>query len=368
MKSTALRLAAIAGWFLLTRAIALGATHAGARFMTPETKAQWTWEGRMPGTPPGPFLAPIVRWDAHFYVAIAREGYPHWKGDRINYTVAFFPLYPLLVRGLAPLAGDEFRAAFLISNLATLLAAFATCAFAARVAGPQTGVRASILLLASPGAHFLAYPYPEGLFVLLLGCAFLLIAARRPLTAALCGALASATRSAGIAVAVALAVSAFRHRDQWRAASVRVVAAVASLAGIAAFAAFCHREYGDTLAFFHVQEHFGRALSPLAPVRAFARFEVDPDYYVVAIAAIAIAAVALRRRADENSVSAALLVLLPLSSGTLRGMIRYVAANVPLLASAAEWLSGRRFALVLAASLALMAVEAFLYGKGIGHY
>ena len=89
--------------FLLTRGIAVGATHLGASLMTPEKKAQWEWipdrDNLFPGAPPSPFLAPLVRWDANFYVSLTRDGYPP-PHPGANHHLAFFPLYPLLLRAM----------------------------------------------------------------------------------------------------------------------------------------------------------------------------------------------------------------------------------------------------------------------------
>ena len=47
-------------------------------------------------------LAPLARWDAVWYLRIAHSGYGSSPA-----RAAFFPLYPLLVRGLAtPLGGS----------------------------------------------------------------------------------------------------------------------------------------------------------------------------------------------------------------------------------------------------------------------
>jgi hypothetical protein len=67
-------------------------------------------------------------------------------------------------------------------------------------------------------------------------------------------------------------------------------------------------------------------------------------------------------------VTAAFLVLLPMSTGTLQAMIRYQAANVPLICGVPLLAHGRRFSIVAGACCALMCFEAFLYGKGIGHF
>ena len=60
------------------------------------------------------------RWDTGFYVSIAEEGY-RYQGVPLP-SVAFFPLYPLLMRALAAVVGDALVAGLIISNVALLLA------------------------------------------------------------------------------------------------------------------------------------------------------------------------------------------------------------------------------------------------------
>ncbi len=118
----------------------------------------------------------------------------------------------------------------------------------------------------------------------------------------------------------------------------------------------------------HLQAFHNRKLSLLGPVRAFLAFDSDPDYYLISIAALYVAARMIRRTPPWLWGSAAFLVLLPMGTGTLQAMIRYQSANVPLVCGVPAILRGRTFWIVTAAGFALMLFEAFLYGKGIGHY
>ena len=54
--------------------------------------------------------------------------------------------------------------------------------------------------------------------------------------------------------------------------------------------------------------------------------------------------------------------------GALAAMIRYQAANVPLICGVPVLVRGRLFWGIACASCAWMCLEAFLYGKGIGHF
>src|SRR5205814_10350566 len=110
-----------------------------------------------------------------------------------NHHLAFFPLYPLLMRAMPV---DTFWAAFILSNACALIAALCILKLA--------GFEAATLFLCSPGAHFFTYPYSEALFAAALAACLLLLKSERFLAAGLAGAVASATRSPGLAAAVAL--------------------------------------------------------------------------------------------------------------------------------------------------------------------
>lgn len=335
--------------FVLTRAVAIGATHLGALAMTPQKAAEWKWipdrDLRFAGPPPPAFLAPLVRWDANFYVSIARAGYPPPEPGP-NHHLVFFPEYPLLVRALGFL--DTFWAAFLVSNLCCLIAAL--CMF------KLAGFEAAALFLCAPGSHFLSYPYSEALFAAGLAACLLLIREEKFLAAGVAGAVASGARSPGVAAFVALA------------AARKPLAALVSLGGILAYMAWCSSAQHDALAFVHLQAFHGRHVSLLGPFKAFLAFDNDPDYYVASLLALYVAFRLVRRTPAWQWLSALFLVLLPLSTGTLAAMIRYQSANVPLIAGVPALVQGRKLWLVCGACLAWMAFEAFLYGKGIGHF
>ena len=61
----------------------------------------------------GPFgdlvFGPFARWDAGWFVAIARHGYENTQ------SAAFFPLYPLVVRALAVVLRSEVAAGVVVS-------------------------------------------------------------------------------------------------------------------------------------------------------------------------------------------------------------------------------------------------------------
>jgi len=363
--------AIVVGAFVTTRFLVMAATHAGAARMTAQKSAEWAWwpdrDLRFAGAPPPGFLAPTIRWDSNFYISLARAGYPpRPPGPGPNHHLAFFPLYPLLVRATAGVLGGAFWTAFGLSNFCALAAALMLVQLG-RIDRQADGLRAAVLFLASPGAHFFAYPYTEALFAALLAASLLLVRHEKFLLAAIPGAAAAATRSPGVAAAVGILAQGWKAAGG-TARSRALAGAALSLAGVAGFAFWCHFAQGDALAFLHVQAFHHRSLSVLGPMKAFLAFDVDPDYYLVSLASLYVAARMIRRTPIWMWTTAAFLVLLPIATGTLQAMIRYQAANVPLICGVPPLARGRKFWWVVAGCAALMALEAYLFGKGIGHF
>jgi hypothetical protein len=344
----------------------------GAALMTQEKHAWWDWhpnDDLMPGPPPDRWMAPLVRWDANYYVTIARRGYPDASLSRpVVYAIAFFPLFPLMIRWLAALGCDIFWSAFLLSNAAALVAALFLATTCRSDSERSSSLRAAMLFLASPGSNFLSYPYPEAVFAACIAGGTYFIVRNRPFAAMLAAAAASATRSAGVVLSLAFLFIAVQRRGDRTAMFRWLGAAAGGCLGVIAFALFCSRKYGDPLAFAHIQDHYGRSLGVLNPLRALVRFNVDPDYYVVTLAAAAVATLMVFREFNWRSLAATFLLLLPMATGTLKAMIRYQGVNTPLLAGAAEMLRGKRFVAAMVVCLSLMCLEAFLYGKGFAHY
>jgi hypothetical protein len=156
----------------------------------------------------------LEHYDAGWYLQIASHGYE--PGDPSG---AFFPLYPLLVRvvGLA-LGGHWLAGAVVVSNVALLLSLVLLQHLTARELAPQFARPVVVLLLCSPMAFFLYAPYSESLFLALsLACLMLVRSGRWPAAGA-AAALASATRSTGLALGAAMAVEAV-HQAGWRVRS-----------------------------------------------------------------------------------------------------------------------------------------------------
>lgn len=159
--------------------------------------------------PVGSVLAGSVdRFDATYYLAIAQHGY----GSVGSVRLAFFPLYPLLIRVGSVLTGSPVLAGFLISAGAFLGALVLVHELTELELGRRAADATVLLLAFAPLSFFFTAIYTESLFLLLSVASVL--AARREHWRLACGlgALATLTRPTGIALAVALVAIRWRSR------------------------------------------------------------------------------------------------------------------------------------------------------------
>jgi hypothetical protein len=156
--------------------------------------------------------------DSAWYHRIAEEGYSYIPGQQS--PIAFFPAYPLLVHGLGRVLGGDFSTA--ASLLTLVCGAGAVMLFADWVRSrvePRAAVVAVAVLVLYPYSFFLyGSGYSDALFLLTALGSFALLERRHYVLAGLVGALATAGRPIGIAVAVGLVVRAVEMIAQDRAA------------------------------------------------------------------------------------------------------------------------------------------------------
>ena len=151
-------------------------------------------------------LSPLAHWDAVWFLGIADTGYPSAESPR----TAFFPLYPLLIRGVGELGGGSRGALLIAAYLVSLAALLGALVLLYRLTALELGRRAAapavLLLCLFPASLFLGAPYSESLFLLCsLGAFYAARTGRWAWAGAAAGA-ASATRSAGLLLLLPLAL------------------------------------------------------------------------------------------------------------------------------------------------------------------
>lgn len=348
-------------------------------------------------------LAPAARWDSAHYLEIARFGYAD------SSATAFFPLYPLLIA-----AGGAAGGSLLIGVGLSIVAALGGLLVLHRLVALDFGegiATATVAIVAwYPGSLAFSGVYTESLFLLLsVGAVFAGRQGRWALAGSL-GALAAATRSGGVLVAVALLALylwgpradrppssgrgplRIRYRLGAEAAWIALVPA-----GVIAYALYLGIATGDPMAFVAAQGEWERVAAPLAaiPLALLSALQgltqflpgVGPDS-LLAPAGPHPAAVGLRNVAELGFLALALWLLLesarrlpfaytayaavalalPLSvpalDEPLKSLPRFMAVIFPLWIALALWAGEeepRRMRRVLTGFGALLVVFAGLF-------
>ncbi len=200
----------------------------------------------------------LLIWDGGWFRQVA-EGYPSGytyaaDGTLQGNELAFFPLYPMLIRLLSTLGLDPGTAAISVSWLASIGAAVALHLLGTSLYGRRAGWALVAICCGAPMSVVLSMAYSESLFLALVAGMF--VAAHRQLwwAAGLLGLGAALTRPTGAAAAVALAVAAVLavRRNPERTWQPLAAAAVA-LAGVPAYLGWVAWRVGDLDAWFRIQ-------------------------------------------------------------------------------------------------------------------
>jgi hypothetical protein len=347
---------------------------------------------------PSPFWDAFARHDSGWYWQIARYGYTggasaYVPGGRSG--IAFFPAYPLLMsyvgRALGRRPADLYLGGIIVSWLAFVLAMIAVYRLARLDLPSRRAERAALLTAVSPFAFFFGTVYSEALFLASVVWSFYLFRTRHWVLGGLAGALATATRVNGILIWPALAwivwrqlgprrgsdhdllraVEAQRSADPrrdwiWAAAGLLLVPA-----GIGLYCLYIYRLTGNPLEWAATIQRWGYypGGSPIDALAGLARALVTHPYAFLAsermapydtlnglagAAATASVPFVWRRFGAAYGWFVAANLWLPLSSGQVEGLGRYVAVMFPLFI----WLATVRSRFV---STSLVVAFAMLY-------
>jgi hypothetical protein len=206
----------------------------------------------------------LLVWDGGWFQRVAVDGYPHGytyntDGALVGNGLAFFPLYPMLIRGFTALGFDSGTAAISVSWLASIGVAVALHLLGTSLYGRRAGWALVAICCSAPVSVVLSMAYSESLFLAVV--AGMLVAAHRKVwwAAGLLGLAAALTRPTGLAAAVALAVAALLAVRDARRSATRdgtwkpIVAAAVALAGVPAYLGWVGWRVGDLNAWFKIQ-------------------------------------------------------------------------------------------------------------------
>jgi len=295
-----------------------------------------------------------THWDGRWYFSIAKHGYTPPAGLSASYSnLAFFPLYPSLARftgwfGL-PLPDSALLLwGVLLSNLFFLASAVLLYQLAVHRLGfdPSSARRALVLIYAFPSAFFFSSFYPESLFLFLTAAGFWLGLSGRWAGAAVCAALAMVTRPQGVLTALALGWL-YMETHGWKLRAIRPDALWFALVPLPLLLHLWHlyRLTGDFLAPLHAQSAWGRGqygllqgiwLNLSGP--ALDVFKIDALLLLLFLACGVY--MLIRWPVKAYGLFVVLVCLMPLSTGLLVSVSRFLAAAFPVFLFLGQKLKG----------------------------
>jgi len=327
-----------------------------------------------------PFLDAWTRWDGGWYRSIAERGYSYAPGKECS--VPFFPMYPLLMRGLSMLTRNLLASGMIITALAGIGSALLFYRWCRHRLSSRAALAALLALLLWPFAYYLYFTvYSDALFLALSLASFTLVEDDRPVLAGLVGAIATATRPVGVALALGLVARAL-ERSGWtprrplQRLRLRDAGLLWSLLGVTAYLGYLWIRFGDPFVFSRALGAWHKGQSWLTWVKrdAWVHLTDRRGYLPEAIAANLIATVVIwslvprvvRRFGWGYGTYAILVLAMPtITTNDFISMGRYVLAAFPCYAAAGEILSTRpRFArVVLVASGGSLVVLTSLFAR-----
>src|ERR1700726_575065 len=167
-----------------------------------------------------PVINMWARWDAGWYLDVAKSGYRFLPGEQSN--VAFFPLYPYVIRLVhvaVRLPGDAgwLLVGIIVSNAAFFVALIYLYRLIRLDYDRRTAARAVLYLCVFPTTLFLSAVYSESLFLALVVTAFYYARGARWLATGVPGAAATLWPPAGIPLVFPLGFEYLSKREfQWR--------------------------------------------------------------------------------------------------------------------------------------------------------
>ena len=322
---------------------------------------------RLPGAGKAPRF--LTAWDGGWYMLIAGKGYPKslvaapGQSDH-----AFFPLYPLLIRGVHAVAGASLdRAAVAVTLVASAAAMVVIWLLVERLTDTPTATRTIAFMSFFPWAFIFSFAYSEGLLLLFVGICLLALLDERWVIAGLAAALAGVARPNGFVLALPCgwaALVAIRRTRDWRALAAPVLAPL----GILAFFVYLQMRTGDFLANLHARSRgwaydgigFFHRPTPgkvLSSVLAHPFLDIDKlvSFLSIAFILMALALMLWWRPPAVVWLYVLPVVVLALWFDTYVSMARFALTAFPLLIAVVRPIKGPAFYALLGVSAALMA-------------
>jgi len=216
-----------------------------------------------------PFLIAFANYDGAHYLHIAQYGYK-------EFDQAFFPFFPLAIRLLSPVFGENyFLTGFFLANISFALGFYIFQKYLRLFFKKEDAFWTLLFLLAFPTSFFFNAVYTEGLFFLFVIASLYFINTKKYWQAALFSFLAGMTRFIGVFLMVPLFIVLIAEnyelvtkggilKDKIRSIfsfikerPFLVIVFLSPLFGLLSYMVYLFVLFHDPLAFYHVLYIFG---------------------------------------------------------------------------------------------------------------
>ncbi len=315
----------------------------------------------------------LSKWDGKWFLMAANHGYPSHlpmiDGHVQSNTIAFFPLFPLTIRGLEHLTGLSGAVVGLwISAVTGLVAVVAVGALTRVYAGDAAARRASVLFALAPGSFVFSLIYNEGIVITLAVIGIWALMRQRWVLAGLMGAVATATSPVGfvfVVVAVAAALRAVARDRQWGALAAPILAPV----GFLIWTGYLWAHTGTVRA-WELTERGGWHSYPsfMYPLWVIAKFVSNPLsptmtgqllFFGTVLTALGVVIVLRERMPGELKVYAVTAFILFAISAPVGLRPRFVMLAFPITMAVATRWSGRTYRVIVALSAVALLLMSF---------
>ncbi|HEX6490864.1 MAG TPA: hypothetical protein VF002_05775 [Gaiellaceae bacterium] len=331
-------------WLLERRTILAAALFSRLLVLGAAAADHWLhWPHHVSHTPHGASTAHTLSilsdWDGLWYRIVAERGYLLIPGRQSD--PAFFPLFPIILRGFHALGLSYFVTGLLLANGAFVVGLLVFFELGKRLVSEEIARASTLLAAFFPMSFVFSMTYPESLVFAALALA-LLFALRRQWTASAVAAAAAAMgRPEALFFALplgALALASSRHME--RGARGRAIgAALAPVVSVATFPLYLGWSLHNMFAWSWAQHSWGRSFQLTGVVRAFTALAgVGHNPWLLRDVGLCVFYLVLIGVAHRIGVplpwlvAGAAIVILPLASGTFMSEGRF-----GLLALPAYW-------------------------------
>lgn len=273
-----------------------------------------------------------VHWDSFWYLKIAREGYEYIPGQLSS--IAFFPLYPLLIRAISgiPLIQPAL-AGWFISTISLGVGLIFLYKLVKKFHPSIDPLEPVVLFLIFPTAFFLNSVYTESLFLAISIIFFYYLLQKKFVTAAIFLTLASLCKINGLFLLAPFSFEYLKTYGLKKFFNVNLFSFIIAILGILILITYQYIQFNEPLAFLKAQMEWGRkfVFNPehfqFTTSASYANLSTDLIFLAVSIAT---GILLLRYSKASYGIYILFATLAAISTGTLMSISRFTLILFPI--------------------------------------